>query len=540
MKTYIDPRGVTILTRIVRIASLSLWIPFAHLVLQSGLLEEATAAPPAGAAEELTLQHAASLGMLQLSLREAVRLALENNPTLKIEKIRVAQARTRVDQEQGDFDPVFNADSSVLSRDNIIASRFYPSGLYTDKQATQTLGVESRTQTGGVVNAGVNYAALRSDSNIQTLSPQYNANLSFSFEQPLLRDFGSGASRTRLRVSEKDTVIAEHNLSTRLSQLIQRVEETYWNLTFLLQDLEGKLRNFAAARQFLTQNENLLRAGRVAPVSVLQARAAVAERERDVITSRTAVEDYKDRLKNRLWLDLDATDLIPTDAPALPPIALDADRSLQAALSRRPELQALNREQEQRAIEVKYAVNQTRPRLDLTAQFSTAGLSGRPNPACIDPTVPECIPVGSNVNGSVLAGRTSPTDALADLISRNPYESWSVQLTFQLPIGNRTAKARRAEASLRELETRANVIAMRDQVAMDIRSAIREVQASEKRVEASREAVRYLENQLEGMRTQLKAGLVSSYDVLQAFEEVDRARTTELQAMMDFNVALSR
>ena len=42
------------------------------------------------------------------------------------------------------------------------------------------------------------------------------------------------------------------------------------------------------------------------------------------------------------------------------------------------------------------------------------------------------------------------------------------------------------------------------------------------------------------MRQQLEAGLVSSYDVLKAFDEVDKASTTELQAMMDFNVSLSK
>jgi outer membrane protein TolC len=131
-------------------------------------------------------------------------------------------------------------------------------------------------------------------------------------------------------------------------------------------------------------------------------------------------------------------------------------------------------------------------------------------------------------------------NALGDLLSTDPYESWSVELKFQLPIGNNAAKAQYSEASLRQLETNTNLAAMRDQVAIEIRNAIREAQASQKRIEASRQAVAYLENQLAGMRRQLEAGLMSSYDVLQAFDELDRARTTELQAMMDFNAAISK
>jgi outer membrane protein TolC len=81
---------------------------------------------------------------------------------------------------------------------------------------------------------------------------------------------------------------------------------------------------------------------------------------------------------------------------------------------------------------------------------------------------------------------------------------------------------------------------MRDQVAMEIRAAARDAQAAQKRIEAAREVITYVEDQLEGMRQQLGAGLVSSYDVIKALDEVDRARTTQLQAMMDYNIALSK
>jgi len=81
---------------------------------------------------------------------------------------------------------------------------------------------------------------------------------------------------------------------------------------------------------------------------------------------------------------------------------------------------------------------------------------------------------------------------------------------------------------------------MRDQVAMEIRASVRDAQAAQKRIEAAREVITYVEDQLTGMRQQLGAGLVSSYDVIKALDEVDRARTTQLQAEMDYNVALSK
>jgi outer membrane protein TolC len=400
--------------------------------------------------------------------------------------------------------------------------------------------IEKRIRTGTRLTAGLTYADLRSTSNTQTLSPQYSANLSIGFSQPLMRDFGRGATEVRLRIAEKGAAVAENNLFARISQMIQRVEETYWSLTFVLKDVEGKQRSLTIAREFLTQNENLVRAGRVASVSVLQARAAVAERERDLITAQTTADQYKDRLKNLLWLELNTTDVTPTDPGQTTATNIDLRRSLEGALMRRPEIRALEREGEQRDLEVRYAANQTKPRLDLNAQYTAAGLSGKPNLTCLDPTSTLCIPVGANVDGSVLASRTGVRDAWTPLLSANPFETWSVELKFQLPIGNQSAKAQYEESTLRRLESGTNLAAMRDQVTIEVRDAIREAQAAQKRIEASREAVTYVEDQLDGMRRQLEAGLVSSYDVLKSFDEVDRARTNELQAMMDYNVALGK
>jgi len=495
---------------------------------------------PTTRTEQVGLARSPTSGTLNVSLQQAVTLALENNPVLKVEKVRVEQARSRVGQQEGDYNPVFNSGTKFNRGDVIVASRFYPEGFYNETQMSQNLGIEGKSRIGSKYTFGISYADMHSTSNTQTLSPQYSALLSLGFTQALLRDFGRSNAETKIRIAEKGAAIAEGNLFTRIAQMIERVEEAYWNFTFLLKELEGRRRSLENAKEFLAQNENLLRVGRVAQVSVLQARAAVAERERDVVMAQTAADQYEDRLKNLLWLDLNTTNLIPTDAPEQRPVNMDLQKSMEAALQRRPELRALQSEFDQRDLELKYAANQKKPRLDLNIQYANAGLAGKPSTTCIDPTSILCIPVGSNVAGSIFDSRTAGRDALANLFTLNPYENWSVELKLQIPLGNQTAKSQFAEATLRRMETGTNLVSMRDQITIEIRDAIRDAQSAQKRVDSSREAITYVEDQVEGMRRQLEAGLVSSYDVLKAFDEVDKARTIELQAMMDFNVALSK
>lgn len=479
-------------------------------------------------------------GELSLSLRQAIELALERNPDLEIQKIRLDQAREQINERKGNYDSLINFRTLAGRRDNVIASRFYPTGLYIDTEQSQSISYESKTTMGGRFNIALDYRRLVSTSNTQTLSPQYSAVLNFTMTQSLLRDFGRGVGMTQIRVAEKGKQIAEQNVYYRVSQLVHEVEEAYWSLNFLQQNLDSRKRSLEFARALLKQNETLLNAGRVAPVSVLQTRSGVALHEEEVLTAESQMKKFEDRLKSLLRIDLSTASINPVNTPELQTVAFDPVRSVEDALESRPEFQALQREVERREIERKFAANQTRPRLDATVQYGVAGLAGTPNPTCLDPTFFFCEPVGSNVNGTVFADQKRPQDALTSMFSRRPFDAWTVEVKFQMPLGNRSAKSRLAEADLELLEAQTRLRSLRDQIESEIRDATRETLAAQKRIDASRQNVAFVEDHLEGTRRKFEAGLSSSYDVLQVLDEADKARTIEHKAVMDFNVGQSK
>src|SRR4029079_14457979 len=104
-----------------------------------------------------------------------------------VEKIRIEQAREKVREEFGAFDPLVNLRGSAAKRDNIVASRFYPTGFYQDSEQSSGVSLEGRTYSGAKLTAGLDYKRLLSTSNTQTLSPQYSANFTVGVTQPLLR-----------------------------------------------------------------------------------------------------------------------------------------------------------------------------------------------------------------------------------------------------------------------------------------------------------------------------------------------------------------
>lgn len=499
-----------------------------------------SAAQPVSEPVQIELQKSAIAGTVPLTLNGAVVLALERNPNLVVEKIRIEQAREKIEEEKGNYDPVFNLRGTISRKDNVVASRFYPTGLYMDSTRAQGIGLQSRLYTGARFGIDLDFTRLASTSNTQTLSPQYAAIFAFTFVQPLLRDFGTEVNMTRIRVAQIGEPIAERNLEQRTAQLVQQVEEGYWSLFYLRQELEVKRKSLEIAQALLKRSEELFRAGRVAAVSVLEARSGIASREEALILAEREADRFEDRLKLLLHLDPGKASLMLRDNPGKEAVALDSAKSVERALKERPEIQALQLELEQREMEQKFAANQTLPRLDITAQYGMNGISGRPNQTCIDPTLSICIPVGTNVDGSIFAGERRPKDAFDRFFTHNPFDNWSVELKLQIPLWNRTANAQLSEANLRLNESKVRLRAARDQIETEVRDAVREVLSAKKRMEAALETIKFVELQLDGSRRKFEAGLGSGYEVLQVLEDLEKARTNENRAVLDYNVGQSK
>jgi len=510
----------------------------------------ASAAAPALESEavQIKLEKNALAGTLPLTLNGAVELALERNPNLVVEKIRVEQARGKIEEEKGNYDPVFNLRGTLSRKDNVVASRFYPTGLYVDSEQAQGIGLQSRLYTGARFGIDLDFKRLASTSNTQTLSPQYAATFAFTFLQPLLRDFGWGVNTTRLRVAQLGEPIAERTLAQRTGQLVQQVEEGYWSLLYLRQDLEVRKNSFFIAQELLRRSEDLFKAGRVAAVSVLEARSGMAAREEALIVAEREYNKFEDRLKLLLNLDPGKTNVSLLDLPNKEPVALDSAKSVELALKQRPEIQALQLELEQRDLEQKFAANQTLPRLDITAQYGMNGISGRPNKTCTDPRLadpitgvcPENLQVGNSVDGSIFKGERRPKDAFDKFFTHNPFDNWSVELKLQIPLWNRTANAQLSEANLRLNESKVRLRAARDQIETEVRDAVREVITAKRRMEAALETIKFVEDQLDGSRKKFEAGLGSSYEVLQVVDDLEKARSNENRAVLDYNVGQSK
>ena len=74
---------------------------------------------------------------------------------------------------------------------------------------------------------------------------------------------------------------------------------------------------------------------------------------------------------------------------------------------------------------------------------------------------------------------------------------------------------------------------------LEIKRAVRAVETNYQRVEAYKIARELREQQLEAEEEKLKVGLTTSYFVLQYQRDLATALTTELEAIIDYNLSLA-
>ncbi len=479
----------------------------------------ATKSPANGAERELAL-----------ALTDAIQLAVQHNLDIKRERFGPPIARTDVETARAEFDPIVGAEISVSQTKALPTTEvdeFNDQGIFTNtrviepfsKNGELTPFLRHKIMTGGsyelrFVNTRANVSPTASGISRTIADPRYESALELSFTQPLLREFGIAVNKAPIRRAEKSEAIAHQRVIQAILDVVFQVQERYWEMVFRLQDLEAKRESQKLAEDFLAENKIRVEIGTLAPIELVQAETQVKLREEDVIVAEAAVREAEDALKEVINIPdiLDSWEirLKPMDQPTFEPIStLVVEDKLREALVQRPDIIESKLSIESRDIARKEALNQRLPKLDFEARGSLNSF-------------------GKDAGGS-----------LSDLSEINGYQ-WVFGLQFEYPLGNRSA---RNNVQKRNLELRQAMVAQRRlklTIVREVRQAIRGIETASKRVEVTRAASKLARTQLEAEQEKFRLGLSTSFRVLEFQRELTDARSSETQALSDYNVELGR
>jgi HAE1 family hydrophobic/amphiphilic exporter-1 len=468
-------------------------------------------------------------GALDLSVQEAIGIALENNRDIQIEKENVVVSEGEITTQKGFFDPILNISSFYNDGETPTANTFIPSGTVNQQDFNVTGNLEGKFSTGTFYDV-LNFSSTRTetDSPLEDLSPNWFNNLSFSIGQELLRNFGVNVNNAFVITARRSNQISFKEFENVVTNVILDVESRYWLLVASRQNLELERTALELAQDLQRRNEIQVEVGVLPRASVTQAKSEVAAREVDVIRAENTLQAAEDNLKNVLAIDL-AEKINTTDEPTTEVFQFDEQESLDEAYRERPEIKQAKLNIENRETLKGYYSNQRLPRLAIEGGVQLQGLGGDENPdrrsfgGVTEPIPPRFL--GSDKAFSQIFG--------AD------FTTWQILGVFSFPIFNRTAKGEYVKA---RAEFDRSVITLKktqDDVALDVRSAIREIKNSLRAIDAAHVSVELAKEVVINEQERLNVGIGTTREVLEAQRDLIDAGVREITAIANYNIALA-
>lgn len=469
---------------------------------------------------------------VSLTLEDSIVQALKNNLNVAVEVLNPELASASVSRARQYFMPTVQVDLTGNRMEQLSTWSLQGSGTYITKTTGSTASVAQQMPFGGNFTASLSYDYQKNNQLFQSYNPSYTSRLNFALTQPLLRNFGWAISRREIIVAQNDLEVSRSQFKTILINLVYSVETAYWNLVYSVENLKTLEQALQSGRDLLVKTKKEVEVGTKAPIEVLNAEATVARREADILQAEAMVKRSQDQLKTLLNQGGDPSakgqNLRPADTPSFKPFTITLDEAFEKAMARRPDLEVAKSTIEIKRINFRYAKNQTLPQLDLQLVKASPGISGAQ--FIYDPNNPFLPPTPGDQGSAAQAFKNT---------FRFLYNNWTAGLTLTIPVGDVVGRANYTYAKLDLEQTQARLKNQEQQIYLEVSDAILTLETAAKSVDAYRIARELAEKQLEAEMKKLAVGMSTNYFVLTYQDALASARSMELKALIDYNVAVA-
>jgi len=498
-----------------------------------------------------------------LSLREAILMALRANPDVEIQRIAVQQAAFDVNRAKGFYDVILTNQFTYSALRNPAVNPFAgadENGAVEIRAAQNAFAFTKPLMTGGRVGAELTVARQDTTNIFAGANPLFTSQLTFTFTQPLFRNFRTDESRRQIELAKKRLTLSDSQFRQRVIDIVAQVQSAYWDLVFARREVEIRAEAVALARIQLEQNRRFVEAGTAAPVDIVAVEAQLEQRQEEfllALENLTRVENalkslILDQRQSPLWQET----IIPTEQVNLEPVNISLDEAVRAALAKRPEMEQFDIQKTANEIDIQFFRDQLRPQLDFVGSYSLQGLAGTPLPITTNPFAggfntavlerlnllsaqaglgPVVVPPPSVRIPGVFVGGFG--QSLSNMLTKNFYGiRVGVNMSFTLnnravqgALGRALAQDRLIAAQRRRLET---------QIESEVRSALQSVQTALRRVQAARASRVAAEAQYASEMRRYQVGESTNFLVLDRQNALSAARGREVRALTDYNKAV--
>jgi outer membrane protein TolC len=479
------------------------------VLLGFSLASLASAAPVTVSAVGDTTGNASEL----LTLETAISAALANNFTIASARFEPQIARGNQITAAGAFDPTLNASAK---RSDYRIDPFNPlSGLrtplYVEKTDTLSVSLAGKLPFGlqySVVSETQNYRDNDAESRLFDSYTTFNG---IRLTQPLLRGFGFGSNLAGIRLARAQRGIARAQYHQAVTDTITRTISAYNNLYYAQQAYQNAVRSRKLANDLLAENRRRVEVGSISPADVTIAAARVARIDDGVIQTERALLDTRNYFLTLLSSERrPATDQPLQIAPplVLPTPTIDRAADLNRAYELRPDYRRTLETVRRAQASVSEARSTALPQVDLVGSYGYTGSGG------------------------------SFDDAYRNSRRRDT-PSWTAGAVVSVPLPLRDGRGRVLASKLTLEQARTDLARLEQQIAVEVANAAGQIDATARRVEATRRARQLADDSLVAEQKRLQVGQSDTFTVLQFQELLSAAEQSEYRAVADYNIALA-
>ena len=532
-------------------------------------------------------------GVLELSLRDAIDLALENNLDLAIARYNIPIARADVLRTQaggvfrgvntgvvqntpgggiGGFGSGASGAGAGGTTGGAGGAGAGASGLVTSTLGTGSVvssydplitalgNVEHYTQplsnitvngvpvlrnntingdifytqafpTGTSLTATLTNRRNTTNSSFTFLNPELDTYYQVQLQQQLLAGFGFAPNLRYLRIARNDQKISDQAFALQVISTITQIANIYWDLVSAYEDEQVKSRSLDFANQTLTTGRKQLELQAIPALDVLKDEGEVAAREQDLTIARSQLRFQELLIKNALTKNLD--DPTFESIPVRPVDVSTVARSATSATAVAPA---------EDVIQVAL-----RDRLELSE--SAVDLKNRyiSRDAARNALLPSLAltgyyggtGLGGPANPGASVSSTAPTGYGGTFTNalNNSAPDYYVGLRLDIPLRNRVAKSDqyRSELETRQAELRAQQL--RKQIRIEVRNAQYALEQSQARVISADKARDLAARTFDITGKEQALGAGSAFQTLSAQRDLATAESALVAARTAFQKA---
>jgi len=484
----------------------------------------------------------------RLTLKQVIYIALSNNPQVAAIELGPIGSTESVRSALSVFDPDFTATADQIKTVTPTTSALESAGdALSTKDYDWNFGLNKvLSTTNGTLSFTFNNTRQLSNNLTETINPYYDSTLAVSLSQPLLRNFGWKFATINVRLAESAQKEAQWSMAQSLQSFVQQVGNDYWNVVLTEENLEVAQESLKFNQDLVRQNSISVRVGTLAPLDLQEAQSSAATAAANVYTSEASLATARAQLRQDVMLNPSHSflpqNVEPADAPNL---AMKVDENemdaLETGVLYSPSLGDMRESIRTALLEVQFQENQLLPQVTVQTQIANSGLAG--DALCGSPfgsTKTNCF--NSKLSGAPpLNGVKLPFDGDYGTVLNNlfnyGYYNYEFVVNYERPLSNAAARSALGQSRVSYEQLRLQYRASLSQLVEQVESALANIHADIKRVEATKSATYYSREALHDEEIRFRVGMATTHDLLQYENELVTAQGNEVQADIDLENA---